>query len=817
MRVCRSNLPLTLFSSRSIVFKKNFAYTYFRRFNEKEGVIYFIRLFRFSLDGLLVAQIVILIFFSVTKQVGVYIGLTAVLLPINVAVKLLGTRLWNSQCRAVEDDEANALCGIDTSEALTPSARKRDYFGKNSVYGHANDDHNPDFTSPLDARASGRYPPVVTAPQTNSRVLLLWNHIHDRFNANGNDRPSYVISAQARGSHLSAKIMTNAVANAPKSMAASAAHKTRHYGIAAKTHTGNIGKASKSNVELGSMQEIAPTSADVIKESLQHGKEEVKLKKRRATKQRLKRGPSVRSARSDEAPFLSGFDAVTSHAPVASEEGDQSYYGDGEFERLLSLNRRVARNRSQKNRRSSSYSTTIIKGRPSDMEENNHLPVPQEGDESAAVDSASEEEDMSSEEEEDLEGGALVKPHAKVRWDDTPNNSARYNNPFYSVELDPFLWLPRDPMKPVDLCDTIEWHGAALVSSQGGAGKVGEWDDDQEDEEDGNDEEGDGGNEDDLHGSEEIEIVGPLAQRLQEAEDMEDALDPGASIPRNLMEDYKKAIGDEQDRQGASLSMARSTSMISRRFSRTSAGSEVVAWRRSSHPKQQLQGDEPALDAQKRPVTSEGEASVVSPGTSPTKNTVVESPSGVSFAAANSPGAAATMPASASRRANKAREPSHAASHRTAESAHEGGGDHAPATGGRARTVSMRRALKAEVLEEEYRRTLKVKISEKKRRERQEATEAAAVEAAEGPGNDMELRDFDAGPHTNEQEAGMDTIMARHEKRMNRRNEVSLSRREANISGMSTSSMRATMSSAFMPRRSDPKTKQADEQPPLGV
>ncbi len=35
-----------------VIFKKNFAYHYYRRFNEMEGVIYYTRLLRYSLDAI---------------------------------------------------------------------------------------------------------------------------------------------------------------------------------------------------------------------------------------------------------------------------------------------------------------------------------------------------------------------------------------------------------------------------------------------------------------------------------------------------------------------------------------------------------------------------------------------------------------------------------------------------------------------------------------------------------------------------------------------------------------------------------------------
>lgn len=35
------------------------------------------------------------------------------------------------------------------------------------------------------------------------------------------------------------------------------------------------------------------------------------------------------------------------------------------------------------------------------------------------------------------------------------------------------MWLPRHPLGPIDLNDTIDWYGSALVSSVGGSGRIG--------------------------------------------------------------------------------------------------------------------------------------------------------------------------------------------------------------------------------------------------------------------------------------------------------------------------------------------------------
>lgn len=73
------------------------------------------RILRYSLDGLVVAQVVLAMFFAVAKEKeAVYLCMTILLIPITLTAKLLGTRLWASQCRSLDDDESNAICGIDT-------------------------------------------------------------------------------------------------------------------------------------------------------------------------------------------------------------------------------------------------------------------------------------------------------------------------------------------------------------------------------------------------------------------------------------------------------------------------------------------------------------------------------------------------------------------------------------------------------------------------------------------------------------------------------------------------------------------------------
>ncbi|MCO5599102.1 hypothetical protein L7F22_053202 [Adiantum nelumboides] len=539
-----------------IVFKKNFAYVYFRRFNEKDGVVYFTRLLRFSLDGLLIGQIVIVVFFAVTNQRAVYIGMSALLTPFTVAFKLFGTRLWASQSRALDDDEANALCGISVNYA--PANGTEDQTpGSHFSTGSRSDG------SPLDARARGRYPTVLPAPSTGSAFYRVWHRVHDSFNANGHDKSSYVATAHARGQQLANPVQFGAksLASAPMGVVKETAGNVSHFKNAITLTFGRNKNYEKKEqpeeVAAREVEEAVVASQDLPMMAAAGDaefKEEKEIKKQaskedvsnlRAKSQR--RRPSRRgSSRSESRPFLSGADAVLMNAPVEHDAGDMSFnYGDE-----AGYEARMARTPSgtprRPSRRGSAYQSpprlgTTESGYLSDekgrrLSEFGHLVPAHESEElkaAAAEDAANQESALEDEEEEDEDAHRdLVCPHANVRWDDTPSNSARYNNPFYNTELDPFLWLPRDP-----------------------SGYVGEWDEEDEEEsefaekgqfDDGSD---DDGGLDAIHGDEQILLTGSLARHLEEVEDVEDVPDPAASLPRAVLADYKKAIrrGSQMD------------------------------------------------------------------------------------------------------------------------------------------------------------------------------------------------------------------------------------------------------------------------------
>jgi hypothetical protein len=70
----------------------------------------------------------------------------------------------------------------------------------------------------------------------------------------------------------------------------------------------------------------------------------------------------------------------------------------------------------------------------------------------------------------------LVSPHPHLIRDDRPDYDAAYDDPHLIDPLVHALWLPRDPLSVLDLNDTVDYRGPAIVSSEGGSGRLGQWD-----------------------------------------------------------------------------------------------------------------------------------------------------------------------------------------------------------------------------------------------------------------------------------------------------------------------------------------------------
>ncbi|KDN44067.1 hypothetical protein K437DRAFT_274687 [Tilletiaria anomala UBC 951] len=743
-------LPFALlyFWIAMVVFKKNFAYVYIRRFNEKEGVFYFVRLLRFSLDGLMTGQVVLTIFFGVTNQRAVYTALTGLLIPLTAVLKILGTRLWKSQVRALEDDEANALCGIDVEpswQRLRRSIRK-DYADSEAAADDSFDTH-----SPLDVRASGRYPFINPPPSatTTSSMYRVWQRLHDSFHANGNERPSYIIQQEAKGRSPYNPFRRTArfFVHAPAHIAERTAEKTKALSVAVKTQQ----ELHRKNKEESAREEGDGTNM---------GDKSAILSRAHAGTQIQFQNVVLRhhsSKMSDEQPMLP---VSNNHSRQASDEATATPGFTGYRTEESSVG--LVRSRSAR-------SQVVLDMAPRE-------PTIEEGVEGAALAQEEKRRPSTSPRSQNSHGTndavkceAIAYPHPKLMWEDHPNNLARYNNPYYNAVLDPFLWLPKEPSKVLDLCNTIEWYGAALVSSQGGKGNVGEWENSED--EDGKDEyDFDSLSLANLDGDEVIAVPESLARRLENVEEADEVFDPATSLPKAVMEDYKRAIrrtsngGSEDGNSMRMPSLLRATSWRSDARSVVSLSSQPgspVTVRMVSTPEQ-------ACSANRRPTLDSfaslhlGEAKAPGELSSAASEQISEVP--VPLSAMTYPGMKIAQPdgiiadtAASERRAANVSGHGHLAFVDSPHKGHPSSRLYATSHSRRAtgasymshgtamsgvssaggRSITMKKALQAEVLEEERRETigrnLMTRQKNAQRRRKLKDEEAASHDAAEVP------------------------------------------------------------------------------------
>ncbi|CDS00941.1 hypothetical protein [Sporisorium scitamineum] len=866
---------LVYLSLALVIFKKNFAYHYYRRFNEMEGVIYFIRLLRYSLDAIVVMQVVLLIFFSVLKKKPVYIGMSALLIPLTVITKLIATRLWKSQCRALDDEEAEALCGID-SRPLWQKMQRSDL-------GPSTADEGSDSRTPLDALAAGRYPSVVPPPPTDSAFQRVWQRLHDSFNANGLDGQSYLATAYAKGkTPTNVGLGAKGIARTPRYIVKETAKHAFHYRHAAKNSLGmnNLVESPRPSRDHASgegkrpISGLPPTSqlhvhsfrnshesrvvdddqqqhmdGEAPNEPLTALQRRIAIRKQQVVHRR--RG----SSRSEDRPFLSAFDAVSAHAPLPSEDDYDLSFEDGDAPYLEHDEEgQLLRQSSRRSRSCGSRHFGTLRKKPSQLaavadEElpqspggyemrdtaegtTSTDPLYQHGPEQAqhaTVNSSkgwvkSSQQSYYDDYDESLKGRELVRPHPPVRWDDTPNNTARYNNPFYNQEMDDFLWLPRNPLAPLDLFDTIEWYGPALVSSQGGGGIVGEWDEEQDDDEYDEEDEKHMLHGDEiplgceaatfsrprdmmLDGNEEIMLPDQLARHLEETQTVEEVVDPAASIPKNMMEDYKRALrrSERADSDASASGSPQSPSSLLRRRGsnhsspsrqgfvggppllqvpsygswRSGEGSQVLASPTS------MRGSRRPGTGDSEPLASVAEGGVMVPRRSSSRRKRSKDGDGdegddvgeAEIGTLPTAGAAATRDETLDASPSKRRDAGSTAvernvSRRTYRRDASGALSRASGFSGGTtqKTVTLQAALRAEALEEERRLTLKERLAASKNRKKRNASgnASAHLDGLEEATNADEEDDEDGGGAARRR-GNLSSIMSRYEAQHRRR------------------------------------------------
>ncbi|KAI0322353.1 hypothetical protein OF83DRAFT_1224915 [Amylostereum chailletii] len=68
----------------------------------------------------------------------------------------------------------------------------------------------------------------------------------------------------------------------------------------------------------------------------------------------------------------------------------------------------------------------------------------------------------------------VATPHPPhPAWDDEPDYNHPYENPYYTQEVSPFLWLPRNPCGLLDLDDTVDVRRSLTTTDS--AGELGSW------------------------------------------------------------------------------------------------------------------------------------------------------------------------------------------------------------------------------------------------------------------------------------------------------------------------------------------------------
>ncbi|KAI5117451.1 hypothetical protein M0805_005828 [Coniferiporia weirii] len=100
---------LIYFSVESVVIKNQLLHVYAKNY-EGNGSLILIRFGRYTLDGLILAQVIFLAFLGVVQK-EIHVGLTAVMIAFTVLVKILFTRICRAKFETADIIEAHIVCG----------------------------------------------------------------------------------------------------------------------------------------------------------------------------------------------------------------------------------------------------------------------------------------------------------------------------------------------------------------------------------------------------------------------------------------------------------------------------------------------------------------------------------------------------------------------------------------------------------------------------------------------------------------------------------------------------------------------------------
>ncbi|GAA5865963.1 hypothetical protein JCM8547_002898 [Rhodosporidiobolus lusitaniae] len=348
------------FSLAVIVFKQQWAHVYYRRHFEGGGRLIFIRFFKYSLDILILSEIISVAFFWVLKRFSLG-GAVIPLIPLTVATKVIGARWFDHLAQEIEEAKIDIICNegdadVDLSVPLTTEDRN------------------------LHLTVAEAIDTVKTFATVTLPALAL--------------RPSsklpHVASPSSAASHFKTRSETAARRERKPLSRKNSFYRPR-------SHT------TPDDWNRPMLQTIM---------SREEGEEEGRLSSSLNGDHRYGRwaGPSDEGHEMQELAPPAG--ATAGFVEEAAKTAGIAAAG--------------------------SASSTLT-------------PVPTSS------------------------SSSIVTPHPPVIRDDRPVSHLRYRNPALSVPLSRTLWLPRDPLIPVDLGDTVDYHGRALVSSEGGRGVIGSW------------------------------------------------------------------------------------------------------------------------------------------------------------------------------------------------------------------------------------------------------------------------------------------------------------------------------------------------------
>ncbi|GAA5970112.1 hypothetical protein JCM11641_000274 [Rhodosporidiobolus odoratus] len=362
------------FTLAVLVFKQQFAHVYYRRHFEGGGRVVFRRVFRYSLDIAVLAELIYVSFFWVLKRFSLG-GAVIPLIPLTVATKIIGSRWFDHLVDEIEEAQIDVICGEGDAAAELSVPLDDEDRDLHLTFSEAVSTIKTFATVTLPALALH---PAARLPKVSSpsRLAAHWKARSEAASVKSNGKRSRANSFQMR----------------PRS----------------QTSPDDWRRPMLDTIM--SREEGAPTEVSGISPSPsldQHGAWAV-----------VSRGEGdeiVRGTTREDAPEA----AAPAGAPASIVE--------------------------------EASKTAPLAPRPTDEPESPIL--------SHAHHHAS----------------PIVRPHPPVVRDDRPVSHLHYRNPAEVVPLSRCLWLPADPLRPVDLGDTIDYSGRALVSSEGGRGVIGSW------------------------------------------------------------------------------------------------------------------------------------------------------------------------------------------------------------------------------------------------------------------------------------------------------------------------------------------------------